>query len=84
MQEVIDALEAEITKLQQTVSVVTALKPIQRQQDQCVELIRDHIIEMANAVGMMLVPKPPVSGTTNSRPNPIGSGGQAAQALPSE
>lgn len=50
MQEKIAALKAEMARLEQTMAVVEALKPIQRQQDQCLDLIAGHIETMAAIV----------------------------------
>ena len=50
MDEIIDALEIEIAKIQNTIEVVRLLKPIQRQTDACLELLRKNVGDMAHVV----------------------------------
>lgn len=50
MDEIIDALELEIAKIQTTIEVVRLLKPIQRQTDACLELLRKNVADMAAVV----------------------------------
>ncbi len=76
MDELIAALEAEVNKMQQTIEVVRTLKPIQRQQDACVDLLREHVGAMA------LIVAPPAAGAaapkqTGGEPDVL-PGGEAA------
>ena len=50
MDDKIEALEAELAKMQQTLNVVRMLKPIQRQQDSCLGLLRTHVATMADTL----------------------------------
>ena len=50
MDEIIDALEAEIAKIQNTIEIVRLLKPIQRQQDACLELLQERVNGMVAVV----------------------------------
>lgn len=64
MEDQIAAVEAEITRMQQTIEVVRTLNPIKRQQDQCLDLLRGHVSNMGEILaGASSVEAAPPGGT---------------------